>query len=212
MRASRRCWTGCRPSIPCRRHRCPRPATRRGRPTHAFAFPAREALHRILGVDLTRIHGLGPYLALKLVAECGTSLTAWPSAKHFTSWLCLAPSNKISGGKVLSSRTRRSNNRAAALLRLAAVAVGRTETALGAFYRRLSGRVGKAKAVTATARKIAVLFYNTVRHGMTYADPGASYYEERYRQRVLTNLRRRAKSLGYVLQVADPTAPVAEVS
>jgi transposase len=95
---------------------------------------------------------------------------------------------------------------------LAAVAVGRTETALGAFYRRLSGRVGKAKAVTATARKIAVLFYNTVRHGMTYADPGASYYEERYRQRVLTNLRCRAKSLGYVLQVADPTAPVAEVS
>jgi transposase len=169
-------------------------------------------LHRILGVDLTRIHGLGPYLALELVAECGTSLTAWPSAKHFTSWLCLAPSNKISGGKVLSSKTRRSNNRAAALLRLAAVAVGRTETALGAFYRRLSGRVGKAKAVTATARKIAVLFYNTVRHGMTYADPGASYYEERYRQRVLTNLRRRAKSLGYVLQVADPTAPVAEVS
>ena len=113
---------------------------------------------------------------------------------------------------MLSSKTRRSNNRAAALLRLAAVAVGRTETALGAFYRRLSGRVGKAKAVTATARKIAVLFYNTLRHGMAYTDPGASYYEERYRQRVLTNLRRRAKSLGYVLQVADPTAPVAEVS
>ena len=90
--------------------------------------------------------------------------------------------------------------------------MGRTETALGAFYRRLSGRVGKAKAVTATARKIAVLFSNTLRHGMAYTDPGASYYEERYRQRVLTNLRRRAKSLGYVLQVADPTAPVAEVS
>ena len=163
-------------------------------------------------MDLTRIHGLGPYLALKLVAECGTSLAAWPSAKHFTSWLCLAPSNKISGGKVLSSRTRRSNNRAAALLRLAAVAVGRTETALGAFYRRLSGRVGKAKAVTATARKIAVLFYNALRHGMAYADPGASYYEERYRRRVLANLRRRAKSLGYVLQATDPTPPVGEVS
>ena len=191
----------------------PLPAPRhQTRTPNAFAFPAREALHRILGVDLTRIHGLGPYLALKLVAECGTSLTAWPSAKHFTSWLCLAPGNKISGGKVLSTRTRRSNNRAAALLRLAAVAVGRTETALGAFYRRLSGRVGKAKAVTATARKIAVLFYNTLRHGMAYTDPGASYYEERYRQRVLTNLRRRAKSLGYVMQVADPIAPVAEVS
>jgi transposase len=191
----------------------PLPAPRYQTQTHnALAFPAREALHRILGVDLTQIHGLGPYLALKLVGECGTSLAAWPSAKHFTSWLCLAPSNKISGGKVLSAKTRRSNNRAAALLRLAAVAVGRTETALGAFYRRLSGRVGKAKAVTATARKIAVLFYNTLRHGTAYTDPGASYYEERYRQRVLANLRRRAKSLGYVLQTTDPTPPVAAVS
>ncbi len=197
---------------------CPVPATPLPTPryktqTHnALAFPAREALHRILGVDLTQIHGLGPYLALKLVGECGTSLAAWPSAKHCTSWLCLAPSNKISGGKVLSAKTRRSNDRAAALLRLAAVAVGRTETALGAFYRRLSGRVGKAKAVTATARKIAVLFCNTLRHGTAYTDPGASCYEERYRQRVLANLRRRAKSLGYVLQTTDPTPPVAAVS
>jgi len=191
----------------------PLPAPRYQTQTHnALAFPAREALHRILGVDLTQIHGLGPYLALKLVGECGTSHAAWPSAKHFTSWLCLAPSNKTSGGKVLSAKTRRSNNRAAALLRLAAVAVGRTETALGAFYRRLSGRVGKAKAVTATARKIAVLFYNTLRRGMAYTDPGASHYEERYRQRVLANLRRRAKSLGYVLQATDPTPAVAEVS
>ena len=103
---------------------------------------------------------LGSLLALKLVGECGTS--AWPTAKHFTSWLCLAPGNKISGGKVLSSRTRRSSSRAAALLRLAATSIGRSETALGAFYRRLSARAGKAKAVTATARKIAVLFYNAL--------------------------------------------------
>ena len=77
--------------------------------------------------------------------------------------------------------------------------VGRTQTALGAFYRRLSARVGKAKAVTATAHKIATLFYNTLRHGIDYTDPGASYYEDRYRARVLANLRRRAKSLGYTL-------------
>ena len=176
------------------------------RQPNALAFDARGALHAILGVDLTQINGLGPYLALKLVGECGTNLAAWPSAKHFTSWLALAPHNKISGGKVLSSRTRRTSNRAASLLRLAAVTVGRTDTALGAFYRRLSARVGKAKAVTATARKIAVLFYNTLRHGMTYVDPGATYYEDRYKQRVLTNLRRRAKSLGFVLQenAGDP--------
>ena len=106
-------------------------------------------------------------------------------------------------GKILSSRTRRSGNRAAALLRLAAVTVGRTDTALGAFHRRLSARSGKAKAVTATARKIAVLFYNALRHGMDYVDPGASYYESRYRQRVVKNLLRRAKAFGFVLQAAE---------
>jgi transposase len=162
------------------------PARHTTRQPNALAFDVRAALHAVLGVDLTQIHGLGPYLALKLVGECGTDLSAWPSAKHFTSWLCLAPSNKISGGKVLSSRTRRSGSRAA--------------TALGAFYRRLAARIGKAKAVTATARKIAVLFYNTLRHGMGYVDPGVSYYEERYRQRELLNLQRRAKALGYALQ------------
>jgi transposase len=187
-------------------------ARRRTRQPNAPAFEVRGALHAILGVDLTQIHGLGPYLALKLVGECGTNLSAWPSAKHFTSWLGLAPHNKISGGKVLSSQTRRTGNRAASLLRLAAVAVGRTETALGAFYRRLSGRVGKAKAITATARKIAVLFYNTLRHNISYADPGASYYEDRYRERVLRNLNRRAKSMGFVLQQAKQDASQATVS
>ena len=91
----------------------------------------------------------------------------------------------------------------AALLRLAATTIGRSDTALGAFYRRLSARVGKAKAVTATARKIAVLFYNALRYGMEYVDPGANYYEERYRQRVVHNLRRRAASFGMVLQEAS---------
>jgi transposase len=148
------------------------PVRRRTRQPNAPAFDARAALHAILGVDLTQIAGIGPSVALKLVGECGTNLAAWPSAKHFTSWLALAPHNKISGGKVLSSKTRRTSNRAASLLRLAAGTVGRTDTALGAFYRRLSARVGKAKAITATARKIAVLFYNTLRHGMSYADPG----------------------------------------
>ena len=179
------------------------PARHRTKQPNEPDFDVRAALFALLGVDLTQIHGMGPSLALKLVGECGTDLTAWPSAKHFTSWLCLAPSNKISGGKVLSSRTRRSGSRAAALLRLAAVTVGRTETALGAFYRRLAARIGKAKAVTATARKIAVLFYNTLRHGMNYADPGAARYEERYRQRVVANLRRRAKAFGYILEKVE---------
>ncbi|MEN8894794.1 MAG: IS110 family transposase [Yoonia sp.] len=186
----------------------PRPRTKR-KQVNTPSFDVRAALFGVLGVDLTEIHGMGPSLSLKLVGECGTDLRAWPSAKHFTSWLCLAPGNKISGGKVLSSRTRRSSSRAAALLRLAAVTIGRSDTALGAFYRRLAARAGKAKVVTATARKIAVLFYNTLRHGMTYKDPGASHYEERYRNRVLGNLKRRAKSFGYDLQELPPEADMA---
>ena len=195
----------------CSATELPSPRRSRTDQANALAFDVRAALFALLGKDITKIDGLGPYLSLKLIAECGDDLSAWPSPKHFTSWLCLAPSNKISGGKVLSSRTRRSGSRAAALLRLAAVTVGRTDTALGAFYRRLSARIGKAKAVTATARKIAVLFYNAVRHGMEYVDPGASFYETRYRTRVIDNLHRRAKVFGFVLQPMEPT-PGAAVS
>jgi transposase len=184
---------------------CPVPALplsaprRRSRTTHAAAGDVRAALYTLLGVDVTQIEALGPETALRLVAECGDDFRAWPSAKHFTSWLCLAPANKVSGGRRLSSKTRKSASRAAALLRLAAVSVGRTQTALGAFYRRLAARVGKAKAVTATARKLAVLFYNTVRFGLTYRDPGVAAYEARYHQRVMRNLQRRAKEFGFRL-------------
>lgn len=101
---------------------------------------------------------------------------------------------------MLSSRTRRSNNPVAVHLRLAAVTVGRTDTALGAFFRRLAARIGKAKAVTATARKIAVLFYNTMRHGIEYRDPGADCYEAAYRQRVVKQLHRRAANFGFRLE------------
>ncbi len=167
---------------------------------NAPSFDVRAALFNFMGKDLTQIHGLGPYLALKLVAECGTDMSRWPTSKHFTSWLCLAPGNKISGGKVLSSRTRRTASRATALLRLAATTIGKSDTALGAFYRRLASRTGKAKAVTATARKIATLFYNTLKYGMDYVDKGADYYETQYRDRVLINLRRRADAFGFTLQ------------
>jgi transposase len=176
------------------------PARRMTRQRNAPSFDVRAALYALIGADLTQIHGMGPYLALKMVGECGTDMSRWPNAKHFTSWLCLAPGNKISGGKVLSARTRRSSNRASVLLRLSAINVGKTQSALGAFYRRLAARVGKAKAVTATARKLAVLFYNALRYGMHYRDPGASYYEQRYRERVVRNLTRRARQLGYTLQ------------
>lgn len=162
-------------------------------------FAVREALYGLVGTDLSQLHGLGPYTALMLVGECGTDMSRWPTVKHFTSWLTLSPGNKTTGGRKLSSKTRRSSSRAAHLLRRAAVNVGKTDTALGAFYRRLSARTGKAKAVTATARKIAVLYYNALRYGMEYCDPGAHYYEEQYRTRVFQGLQRRARILGFVL-------------
>ena len=104
---------------------------------------------------------------------------------------------------MLSAHTRKTTNRVTAHLRLAAVTVGRTNTALGAFYRRLAARIGKAKAVIATARKIAVLFYNAMRFGMDYQDPGAEHYESKYRERVVKNLHRRAAEFGYTLQPTE---------
>ena len=115
---------------------------------------------------------------------------------------------------MLSAHTRKTSNRVTAHLRLAAVTVGRTNTALGAFYRRLAGRIGNAKAVTATARKIAVLFYNTMRFGLDYKDPGADHYEMQYRDRVIKQLHRRAAEFGFALtaQNTETKPEVAGVS
>lgn len=184
----------------------PLPKSRRGQNTrapNALNFDVTAALYHLVGIDLTKIHGMGPYLALRLISECGMDLSRWRTAKHFTSWLTLSPGSKISGGKILSAHTRKSNNRLSAHLRLAAVAVGRSNSALGAFYRRLASRIGKAKAVTATARKIAVIFYNTMRFGMAYEDPGANRYEQEYRDRVVKNLHRKAAEFGFSLRPAE---------
>jgi transposase len=162
-------------------------------------FELRTPLHQLTGVDLSQLDGIGPYNALRLLSEIGTDMTRWPTVKHFTSWLTLAPKNKISGGRLLSSRTQPSANRAAAILRLAAMNLGRSRTALGAFYRRLAFRVGKAKAVTATARKLAILVYRTLKDGLIYRDPGADAYDAQHRARVLRTLRQRVENLGFVL-------------
>ena len=162
-------------------------------------FDVRTPLYRLTGTDLSQLDGIGPANALRLIAEIGTDMTRWPTAGHFTSWLALAPHNKISGGRLLSSRTVPSANRAAATLRLAAVNLGRTQTALGAFYRRLAYRVGKAKAVTATARKLAILVYRTLKEGLVYRDPGADAYDRAHRAAVVRRLRQRAVSLGFEL-------------
>ena len=167
-------------------------------------FEIRTPLHQLTGgVDLTQIDGIGPYTALKLIAEIGTDMHRWATAKHFTSWLTLAPKNKVSGGRLLSSRTEPSANRAAMILRMAAMTLGRGHTALGAFYRRLAGRIGKPQAITATARKLAILVYHALKRELVYRDPGADAYDRQQRTRVLRRLRQTATTLGFDLVNRD---------
>lgn len=177
------------------------PARRPRRPAHSNepAFDVRVPLYRVAGADLSQIDGLGASSALRLIAEIGTDMSRWPTERHFTSWLTLAPCNKISGGRLLSSQTVPSANRAAAILRMAAMTLGRSSTALGAFYRRLAARVGKAKAITATARKLAILVYRTLKGELAYQDPGAEAYDAQHRAQLLRRLKHRAAKLGFTL-------------
>jgi len=182
----------------------PAPRVHRRHVDNDPTFEIRTPLHRLTGgVDLTQIDGIGPYTALKLIAEIGTDMGRWASEKHFTSWLTLAPKNKISGGRLLSARTEPSANRAAAILRMASMTLGRGSTALGAFYRRLAGRIGKPQAITATARKLAVLVYRALKGELVYRDPGAEAYDRQQRSRVLRRLRRTATTLGFELVNRD---------
>ena len=109
---------------------------------NAPSFDIRTHLYRMTGVDLTRIDGVDGFTALKVISEIGTDMTKWPSAKHFASWLGLSPDNRITGGKVKSSKTKPSANRAAAALRMAANALHRSDSALGAFLRRKKAHLG----------------------------------------------------------------------
>ena len=150
-------------------------------------------------MDLTRIDGIGASTALAVISEIGTDMGRWKSVKHFTSWLGLCPGTKVSGGKVLGSKTKPTANRAAAALRRAAVSLARSESALGAYFRRMAARVGKPQAVTATAHKLARLIYSMLRYGTEYVDAGKEYYERQYKERVVRNLTQRAKAMGFEL-------------
>jgi len=167
---------------------------------NAPRFEIRASMHHLTGgVDLTQIDGIAPYTTLKLLAEIGTDMSRWPTEKHFTSWLTLAPKNNISGGRLLSSRTQSSANRAAGVFRMAAMSLGRTQTMLGAFYRRLAARIGKSQAITATARKLAILVYRALKGDLVYRDLGADGYDAQQRTRALRQIRRRVASLGFDL-------------
>jgi transposase len=126
-------------------------------------------------------------------------MSKWRHEKAFASWLGLCPSHKVSGERVISSRSRKVNNRAATTLRLAAMMLGKTDTPLGAFYRRKRAQLGAPKAITATARKLACLIYRLIKAGQGYQEGDARAYELNYKDQVLRSLRRRAAGLGFEL-------------
>ena len=139
---------------------------RKTKPKDALELSLAGHLKRILGVDLTTIPGLNVLAILTLVSEIGTNMAKWRNEKAFVSWLGLSPNNKISGQRVLSSRTRKVVNRAATTLRLAAMVLGHTNTPLGSFYRRKRAQFGAPKAITATARKLGCLIYRLIKNGL----------------------------------------------
>lgn len=159
-------------------------------------FDLGAELHRITGVDLTTIEGIDALTAFTVITEQGVDMNRFPSEKHFASHLGLCPNNEITGGRVRKRRTRRVKSRAAQALRLAAQSIARTQTALGAFYRRIKNRHNAAKANVATANKLAKLIYRLLTRGEQYVKRGMAEYEEQYRNRLLANLKRQAKTLG----------------
>jgi len=175
---------------------------RRGNAPH---FDLRSHLYRITGVDFTQIHGLDASSVYSIVTEVGLDPNAFPSVKRFTNWLALCPNNRITGGKVKSSKTRKVKSRAADAFRLAAMSLTNSASALGGYFRRMRSRLGPPEAITATAHKLARIFYHLWRTGEAYQDPGQHYYEQKYKERVLANMKKRAKELGYEISLIPAT-------
>jgi transposase len=168
---------------------------------NAPGFDLRTELYRITGIDWTQINGIDVLTAQTVIAEAGADLSAFPSEKQFASWLGLCPTNEQSGGKILNRRTRKVVNRATVAFRNAALTLLRSQSYLGAQYRRLRTRLGAPKAITAMARKLACLFYRLIKHGQPYVDKGTEYYEARYREQQIRSLAKRAQKLGLQLVI-----------
>jgi len=177
-----------------------------GRGKNAPTVDMVEVLKRVCGVNLMAVTGLNVLSVLMLLGEIGVDMSRWRSAKAFCSWLGLCPGTKISGGKVLSRRTRRVVNRAAVLLRVSAVAVGRSNTWLGRFYRRKKAHLGAPKAVTATARKLACILYHMLKYQDAYVPINEAAYEAKAKKQRLERLKREAKMMGLQLVEVEKAA------
>ena len=177
----------------------PRMKRRRKAGSHMPQFDLGRELHRISGVDLTRLEGIDVSVAQTVISEVGLDMSRWEDEHHFASWLGLCPDNRITGGRVIRRGTRHVINRAATALRLAATTLLRSQSYLGAQFRRFRGKLGAPKAITAMAHKLAVLVYRMLRWGHEYVDKGMQYYEERHRQQQIHLLKKRAAKLGFLL-------------
>jgi len=178
----------------------------RRRKDNEVTCDARQRLHHMAGVDLTAIAGIEESTALVVLSEIGTDMSRWPSEKPFGSWLGLAPNPKKSGGQVKSSATRPGVNRAAQALRLAAKNLQRSQSALGAFFRRIAARRGLAKAITATAYKLARIIYARLQYGTASVTQGLAAYEMAYRERMVRQMKRKAAELGLVIVEREAVA------
>jgi len=181
----------------------PKPKGKKGS-RNAPHFDLRTELYRITGIDWTQINGLDVLTAQTVMAEAGVDLSEFPCERRFSSWLGLCPTNERSGGKILNRRTRKVVNRAAAAFRQAASTLLRSQSYLGAQYRRLRTRLGAPKAITAMARKLACLYYRLIKHGKQYVDKGTEYYEARYREQQIRALTKKAQKLGLQLVIPKP--------
>jgi transposase len=177
----------------------PQPRTQKRRKNQAH-FDLRQALYRLSGLDLTEIDGIDALTLQKVLSETGADMSKWPTVKHFTSWLHLCPNNKITGGKVKQRGVQPTQNRASTALRVAAASLKGSDSALGAYFRRMRARLGTPAAITATAHKLARILYHLLKYRQPYHDFGADHYEQQYRVRVLRNLNHRAAKLGFRLE------------
>lgn len=180
----------------------PAPAKRNKKPKgNAPHFDLRSHLYRVSGVDFTQINGLDAVSVHTILTEVGLDPAAFPTEKNFCSWLGLSPNNRITGGKVKSSKTKKVVNRATTAFRMAAQSLTRSSSALGSYYRRMCARLGAPEAITATAHKLARIFYHIWKNGGIYHDPGSLYYEQKYKQRVINNMIKKAKQLGFQITI-----------
>ena len=156
----------------------------------------RRDLSRLAGVDLTHVDGLPGLTVQTILSDIGLARHRWPTVTHVPSWLGLAPYQDISGGKTLRTGTNKTTNRAATAFRLAAQRLHSSHSAMGGFYRRMRAKHGAPKAIVATAHKLARIVYHLLKYREDYVDPGADSYEEKYRDRAIRNLKRKARQLG----------------